>query len=97
VNLWSESRDQEGCLKGLTRGSLFIPSAQVLTGLTGVVHRSDRCDPYWVLTRVNVLVSWFFSGLALVSSLVLVGAWCCEFLNLGFSSKGRPDRCAIPV
>jgi hypothetical protein len=32
-------------LEGLTCGSLFIPSAQDLTGLTGASHWSDQCGP----------------------------------------------------
>jgi hypothetical protein len=52
---------------------LFISSTQVLTDLSGALHRSDRCDPCWVLFRVNILVCWFVFGLASISSLVLFG------------------------
>jgi hypothetical protein len=81
MNPWSESRDQEGCLEGLTHGSLFIPSTQ---DLTGALHRSNQCDTYWVLAWVNVLVCCLVSKLVAVSSLLLFGARGFAFLNFRF-------------
>jgi hypothetical protein len=74
-------------LEGLICGSLFIPSAQVLTGLTCAVHRSGQCDPCWVSAQVNAAVCWFVSRLAVVSSLVLFGASGHEFLTWGFPAR----------
>jgi hypothetical protein len=33
---------------------LFILSCPGYTGLTGALDRSDRCEPWWVFSRVNV-------------------------------------------
>ena len=60
-NPWSESGDREFDLGELTRGLLFIPRAQVLTGLTGA-------DPLLGFARVNVLVSSHASLFAAISS-----------------------------
>jgi hypothetical protein len=70
VNLWSESGDQEGCLEGLTRSSMFIPSAQALTSLVGALHRSDRCrlvlgfgsGELLVACSFELWCSWSFLG-----------------------------------
>jgi hypothetical protein len=33
---------------------LFIPRSQGHTGLTGASHQSERCNPCWVIARVNI-------------------------------------------
>jgi hypothetical protein len=48
---------------------LFIPSCPGYTGLTGAPDRSDRCNPQWDFSRVNVLVCSLLSCVAAVSSL----------------------------
>jgi hypothetical protein len=45
ANPWSKSGDRDLDLGDLTCGLLFIPSAQVLTGLTGASQRFDWCRP----------------------------------------------------
>jgi hypothetical protein len=45
ANSWSESGDRDLDLEELTRGLLFMPRAQVLAGVTGASHQSDRCRP----------------------------------------------------
>jgi hypothetical protein len=46
ANPWSESGDQELDLEELTRGLLFILSYPGVTGLTGALDPSDRCEPF---------------------------------------------------
>jgi hypothetical protein len=79
VNLWSESGDRDLDLdldlEELTRGLLFVPRAEGLTGLTSA-------NPLLGFARVNVLVS------SLVFKLVVcfefVSAWSSEAWFLGF-------------
>jgi hypothetical protein len=76
---------------------LFIPSAEALTGLTGAFHQSDRCRPYWVLARVNILVYFLVFRFATISSLVLFGAREVGFLDLGFPAHDWFDRYSVPT
>jgi hypothetical protein len=64
------------------------------------LHRSDRCNPWWVLARVNVWVSLLLSCVGAVSSLGLFGSQLACLVIWGFlavtSLTGvlhRPDRC----
>jgi hypothetical protein len=82
ANQWSESGDRDENLGELTRGSLFVPSAQILTS---ALHRSNWCD-LRLGFGLNVPGCWIVSRLATVSGFVLFGAWCREFFDLGFSS-----------
>jgi hypothetical protein len=58
----------------LTRGLLFIPSAQALAGLTSAPTGLTGAAPCRVLAWVNVLVCSLVSRLAAISGLVLFGA-----------------------
>jgi hypothetical protein len=55
--------------RGVDPRVLFIPSCPGYTGLTGALDRSDRCNPCWVLARVNVWVCSLLSCVVVVSSL----------------------------
>jgi hypothetical protein len=72
-------------LEELTCGLLLIPSAQVLTGLTGA-------DPWLGFSWVNVLVSSLVSEFAAISSFECFGAREVGHLDLGFPSLDRSDR-----
>jgi hypothetical protein len=76
---------------------LFIPSCPGYTGMTGAIDRFDRCEPWWVLARVNVWVCSLLSCLGAVSSLgQFVGRLACLVL-WGISGCDRSNRCVSPV
>jgi hypothetical protein len=66
---------------------LFIPRSPGHTGLTGVPHRSDRCNPCWVFSWVIVCVSSLLSCVAAVSSLGRFGAWLACLVFWGFLAE----------
>jgi hypothetical protein len=76
---------------------LFIPSCPGYTGLTGALDRFDRCEPWWVFARVNVLVCSLLSRVAAVSSLGPFGGRLVCLVPWGLSGCDRSDRCVSPV
>jgi hypothetical protein len=76
---------------------LFIPSSPGYTGLTDALDQSDRCEPWWVFARVNVLVCSLFSCGAAVSSLGQFGGRLACLLPWGLSGCDRFDRCVSLV
>jgi hypothetical protein len=68
-------REIEVWIGGVDPRVLFISSCPGYTGLTGSVDRSDRCNPWWVFTRVNVWVCLLLSFVGAVSSLGQFGGW----------------------
>jgi hypothetical protein len=76
---------------------LFIPSCPGYTGLTGALDRSDRCEPWWVFARVNVLVCSLLSRVAVVSSSGPFGGRLSCLVPWGLSGCDRSDRCVSPV
>jgi hypothetical protein len=79
---------------------LFIPSCPGYTGLTGALDWSDRCNPWWVLARVNIWVCSLLSYVAAVSSLGQFGGRLAYLVIWGFLAVtgltgvlDRPDRC----
>jgi hypothetical protein len=65
---------------------LFIPSCPGYTGLTGALDRSDRCNPQWVIARVNVWVCSLLSCVAAVSSLGQFGGRLDYLVLWGFQA-----------
>jgi hypothetical protein len=79
---------------------LFIPCCRGYTSMTGASHRSDRCNPYWVFSRVNIWVCSLLSCVAAVSCLGRFGARLACLVLWGFLAvpsltglSHRPDRC----
>jgi hypothetical protein len=88
ANPWSESGDREGSLEELTCGSLFIPSAQAVTSLSGALHRSERCCSllgFGPGERSGVLVCLSACN---CFEFVLVWPLECQVLALGFFLLG---------
>jgi hypothetical protein len=94
ANPWSESRNGFG---GVDPRVVVHPKSPGPTGLTDASHRSDWCRPQLGFARVNVLVSSPVSCVAVVSSLVHVGAREVRFADLGFLGSNRSDRSAAPA
>jgi hypothetical protein len=76
---------------------LFIPSFPGYTGLTGALGRSDRCNPRWDFSRVNVLVCSLLSRGAAVSSLGQFGGRLACLVPWGLLGCDQSDRCVSPV
>jgi hypothetical protein len=83
---------------------LFIPSCPGYTSLTGASHRSDRCNPCWVFSRVNVWVCLLLSCVADVSSFGWFGARLACLVFWGFlvvtgrtGVLHRPGRCGATL
>jgi hypothetical protein len=79
---------------------LFIPRSPGHTGLTDASHRSDRCNPCWVFSRVNVWVCSLLSCVAAVSSFGRFGVRLACLVFWGFLAETgltgvlhRSDRC----
>jgi hypothetical protein len=72
---------------------LFVPSCPGYTGLTGALDRSDRSNPLWVFSRVNVWVSLLLSYVRAVSSLGQFGGRLAGLVIWGLSGYDRSDRC----
>jgi hypothetical protein len=76
---------------------LFTPSCPGYPGLTGVLDRSDRCNPWWVFARVNVWVNLLLSCVGAVSSLGQFGGRLACLAIWGLSGLDRSDRCVAPA
>jgi hypothetical protein len=72
---------------------LFTPSYPRYTGLTGAFDRSDRCNPRWVFSQVNVWVCSLLSYVGAVSNLGLFGDQLACLVIWGLSGCDRSDRC----
>jgi hypothetical protein len=97
VELFGRSRLGFG---GVDPRVLFIPSCPGYTGLTGALDRSDRCNPWWVFSLVNVWVCLLLFCVVAVSSLGLFGGRQAYLVFWGFLAVTgltgvlhRPDRC----
>jgi hypothetical protein len=80
---------------GLDPRVVVHPERLGLTGRPMPSTRLTSASPYCFLARVNVLVCSLVSRFAVVSSLVLLGAWETCFLDLGFPGLDRSDRCVV--
>jgi hypothetical protein len=78
---------------GVAPRVLFIPRCPGYTGLTGALDRSDRCNPWWDIARVNVWVCSLLFCVAVVSSLAQFGGRLTCLVLWGLSGYDRSDRC----